>query len=118
MKACILTIGLFALLIMPATNLPAQVYAPYDSRYADIPYEQYLQYEQQLQQQQYRGYWRQNDPYYDLHVLHYELFRQPYQPYLMYPPCCYASDIPLLFVPLRRLPHAARSRVPWTIRRR
>ncbi len=115
MKASILAMGLFSLLFLAARNLPAQVYVPYSSQYADIQYQQYLQYEQW---QQYLDYLRQNDPYYDLHVVHYELFRQPYQPYLIYPPCCYAGGIPVLFIPLRQLPHAARSRALRTLRRR
>ena len=118
MKTSIFAMGLLSLLLLAVPNLRAQVYVPYDSRYADIPYEQYLQYEQQLQQQQYPEYWRQNDPYYDLHVLHYELFLQPYQPYLIYPPCCSVVGVPFLSVPIHRLPHAHRGLVPRRLGRR
>ena len=118
MKASIIAIGALSLLFLAASSLRAQVYVPYDSRYADIPYEQYLQYEQQLYQQQYSGYWRQNDPYYDLHVLHYELFLPPYQSYLIYPPCCYAGGVPFLSVPTHRFPHAGRGLAPRRFGRR
>jgi hypothetical protein len=118
MKTFFVAVGLFGLLVLAAPNIRAQVYAPYDSRYADIQYQQYLQYEQYLQWQQYLEYLRQNDPYYDLHVVHYQLFLQPYQPYLVYPPCCHAGGIPRLFAPMRQWPHVGRGRAPRSVGRR
>ena len=66
MKLLVLVIGLLAVLVLGAPDVRAQVYAPYYGPYGDLQYEQYLRW----QQQQYLDYWRQNDPYYDLHVMH------------------------------------------------
>lgn len=87
MKASFLAIAILALFLLRAPGVNAQVYGPY---WGDPQY-QYWQYQNYLQWQQYLDYLRQTDPYYDLHVLHYELFLQPYQPYQIYPPCCFLS---------------------------
>ena len=112
MKVSVLVIGLLGLLVLGAPDLRAQVYGPYYSPYADIQYQQYLQW-----QQQYLDYWRQNDPYYDLHVMHYQLYLQRYQPFLTYP-CCYTFSVPIWSTPARRMPHGPRGREPRPIRRR
>jgi len=113
MKVSVLVIGLLTLLFVGAADLRAQAYGPYYSPYEDVQYQQYLQW-----QQQYLDYWRQNDPYYDLHVMHYQLYRPRYQPFLAYPPCCYAVGIPTWSTPLRRVPHGPKSRAPKAVRRR
>jgi len=80
---------LLALLVLGARDLRAQAYGPYFGPYGDVQYQQYLQYQHYLQWQQYLAYLQQTDPYYDLHVMHYQLYLQPYQPFQLYQPCCY-----------------------------
>jgi hypothetical protein len=118
MKVSFWTVALFGLLVLGAPDLRAQVYGPSYGPYWDVQYQQYLQYQHYLQWQQYLEYLRQTDPYYDLHVMHYQLYLRPYQPYQTYQPCCYAFGIPLLSAPIRPVPHAGRSRAPQTVRRR
>jgi hypothetical protein len=48
-----------------------------------------VQYQHYMQWQQYLAYLRQTDPYYDLHVMHYQLYLRPYQPHQIFAPCCY-----------------------------
>src|SRR5512138_271164 len=92
MKFLFVAIAIFGLLIFSAPQVKAQVYPPYpywgDSQY------QYWQYQSYLQWQQYLEYLRETDPYYDLHIMHFQLYLQPYQPYLIYPPCCFFSPTP------------------------
>jgi len=118
MKASFLAIAIFGLLVLCAPALRAQAYGPYYGPYGDAQYQQYLQYQHYLQWQQYLDYLRQTDPYYDLHVMHYHLYRRPYQAYQTYPSCCYAFGIPAWSTPLGRAPHAPRSRPPQAVRRR
>ena len=119
MKASILAIALFGLLVLGVRDLQAQTYGPdYYGPYWDPQYQQYLQYQNYLQWQSYLEYLRQTDPYYELHVLHYQLYLQSYQPYQIYPPCCYAIGIPAWSTPLGRAPHAARSRPSQAVKRR
>lgn len=115
MKASCAVIGLLSLLVLAAPNLWAKLYPPYYAPYGDLRYQQYLQY---LQWQDYLEYLRRNDPYYDLHVMHYQLYLQPYQPNLIYPPCCYAVGIPVLSVPIHRRPLLGGGRVPRAVGRR
>ena len=118
MKASFLAAAIFGLLILSATNLRAQVYSPYYyGPYWDAQY-QYLQYQNYLQWQQYLDYLRQTVPYYDLHVLHYQLYLQPYESYQIYPPCCYAFGLPMWSAPIIRGPHGPRTRLPKSARRR
>lgn len=118
MKASFLALAIFGLLTLGATNLRAQVYNPYFyGPYWEAQY-QYLQYQNYLQWQEYLAYLRENDPYYDLHVLHYQLYLQPYQPYQLYSPCCYGFGIPVWPAPIIRVPNQTRDRFPKVLRRR
>jgi hypothetical protein len=81
MKKLFVTISLLALLVVSTRELGAQAYGPYYDPYWDLQYQQYQQY---LQWQQYLQYLQQNDPYYDLHVMHYRLHVPPYQPSPIY----------------------------------
>ena len=85
MKAFFLATALLVLLLVGTHEVNAQVYAPYP----------YAPYWDGTQYQPY-PYPQQNDAYYDLHVMHYQLYRQPYG-YPIYQPCCYASGIPSLW---------------------
>lgn len=100
MKATILALALFGLLVLGGRELRAQVYGPYFNPYWDAQYQQYLQYQNYLQWQQYLHYLRVYDPYYDLHAMHYQLYLQPYQPYLSYSPCCYSFGVPFGSTPV------------------
>ena len=116
MKAVSLAVTMFSLLVLGVPDLRAQVYGYYGP-YPDVHYQQYLQYQHYLQWQQYLEYLRLNDPYYDLHVMHYQLYLQPYQPYQIYAPCCYTFRRP--WSPsFGRAPHWGRSRPPQSDRRR
>lgn len=108
MKRSLLAIALFGLLVLGARDLRAQ-YIPYPGPYWDFQYQQYLQYQYYLQWQNYLEYLRQTDPYYELHVMHYQLYLQPYQPYQVYQPCCYTFGVPVRSFG-RVVPHWARSR--------
>lgn len=118
MKASFLAVALFGLLVLGARDLQAQAYGPYYNPYWDAQYQQYLQYQHYLQWQEYLEYLRQTDPYYELHVMHYQLYLRPYQPYQIYQPCCYSFGIPALSKPINRGPHPFRSRTPQAVRRR
>jgi hypothetical protein len=108
MKAVSLAVVMFGLSVLGVPNLRAQVYGPYYAPYADVHYQQYLQYQHYLQWQQYLEYLRLTDPYYDLHVMHYQLYLQPYQPYQAYAPCCYTFGSS--WSSFGRVPHWARNR--------
>jgi hypothetical protein len=72
-----------------------------------------------LEWQQYHwDYWRQNDPYFDLHVMHYQLYLHRFNPFVAYAPCCYAVGIPTWSTPSRRMPHGAKGRGGKAARRR
>ncbi len=76
MKAIFFAIALAGLLVLLGSlDARAQVYAPYP--YA--PYWDGFQYQPYPYAQQY-------DPYYDLHVMHYQLYLQPYPGYPIYQP--------------------------------
>lgn len=108
MKAFSLAVVMFALSVLGIPDLRAQVYGPYYAPYADVHYQQYLQYQHYLQWQQYLEYLRLTDPYYDLHVMHFQLYLQPYQPYQAYAPCCYTFGSS--WSSFGRVPHWARNR--------
>jgi len=118
MKASCLAIAIFTLLVLGARDLRAQPYGPYYGPNWDVQYQQFLEYQHYLQWQEYLEYLRQTDPYYELHAMHYQLYRRPYQPYQIYQPCCYAFGIPTFSKPISRGPHALRNRTPQAVRRR
>jgi hypothetical protein len=94
MKKSFLAVTLLALLVLGTRDLQAQVYGPtYYDPYWDAQYQQYVQYQQYLQWQQYLAYLQQYDPYYELHVMHYQLYLPPYPSYQLYQPCCYAGGV-------------------------
>ena len=117
MKAAFSIVALVASLLLGASEVRAQ-YGPYYSPYGDFQYQQYLQYQHYLQWQQYLEYLRQTDPYYDLHVMHYQLYLRPYQPYQTYVPCCYSFGIPVLPTRPGWATRAPRGQAPQPIRRR
>jgi len=109
-KASLVAVALLSLLLLRAPELGAQFYAPYYGPYGDVQYQQYLQYQYYLQWQNYLEYLRQTDPYYDLHVLHYQLYLQPYQPYQIYQPCCFAFSTAWPRSSFGRTPNWSKSR--------
>jgi hypothetical protein len=99
MKTAFLTVLISALLFFGVFNLRAQTY-PNPYYYWDGT--------------QYQQYWAQDsDPYYDLHVLHYQLYlpQYQYQPFPVYPPvypsCCFVGGVVISRPPVlvRPLPH-------------
>lgn len=103
MKKLFLVLTLLGLLVLSNRELRAQAYGPsYYDPYWDAQY----QYEQYLQWQQYLAYLQQTDPYYDLHVMHYQLYLPQYPSYQLYQPCCFASGVvlPGQPAPIRRRP--------------
>jgi hypothetical protein len=107
MKMGLMTIILAGLLLSFTGDLQAQTYDPnYYAAYWDG-----AQY--QLSPQQY-------DPYYELHVLHYQLYLPQHQPYQVYPPCCVPGDvvIPGWSGPIAPLPPVIINPRPRTMRRR
>lgn len=113
MKALLIAITLVSLLFLGAAELRAQVHGAYTNPYWDLQYQQYLEW-----QQYHLDYWRQNDPYFDLHVMHYQLYLQRFNPFVAYAPCCYAVGIPRWTTPPHRLRHGAKIRGPKAIRRK
>jgi hypothetical protein len=74
MKAIVMAVGLMSVLLLGNHEATAQMYQPY-------PYNAYwdgVQYQPYPYPQQY-------DPYYDLHVMHYQLYLQQYPGYPVYP---------------------------------
>ena len=114
MKVYFLAIAILSLLVFRVPDIRAQSYGPY----WEVQYQQYLQHQQYLQWQQYLEYLRQNDPYYELHAMHYQLYLRPYPPHQIYVPCCYAVGIPVWSTPTGRVPHAAKGRKSKAGRRR
>jgi len=104
---------LFALLGSGARGVGAQPY-PYYDPYWDLHYQQYLQYQHYMQWQDYLAYLQQTDPYYELHLMHYQLYRWPYPPYQVYQPCCFLWGV----VPSRSIPFAPEPRPIVAPRRR
>jgi hypothetical protein len=100
MKAIILAIGLMSILTLGNHEAAAQMYDPYSyGAYWDgAQYQPYPQYQPNPYPQQY-------DPYYDLHVIHYQLYLQQYPGYpVFYPTCCFVTGIPVLSAPVIRPP--------------
>ena len=91
MKKLYFAVAIFFFVAWPARLAQAQVYAPdyyypsyeYETPYSDAPY---------------------YDPYYQLHVLHYQLYLPPYPYYY----CC----APAVVVPPRP-PAVIQSAAPW-----
>ena len=106
MKAALLTVTLLGLLVLGTHKVQAQEYVPYGASWDGAQNQQYAQ---------------QNDPYDQLHVVHYQLYLQPYQPYpvyQLYQPCCFAGGVvvPGSVVVIRPRPRVIFS--PPVIRRR
>ena len=96
MKSFFLAITVLAVLALGTRNLETPAYGShYYAPHGDSQYQQYLQWQHYLQWQEYLEYLRQNDPYYELRAMHYQLFLRPYQPHQIYPPCCYAGGVAL-----------------------
>ena len=112
MKAAVLTTLLWGFLTLGSPDARAQIHGPYfgSNPYWDAQYQQYLHYENYLQWQQYLDYLRSVDPYYDLHLIHYQLYLAPYNPYQAYWPCCYAPRVRLH--PGRWVPYGMRTITP------
>jgi len=101
MKIASLTIVFVGLLFLGARDLWAQAY-PYPYYYWDGT--------------QYQQYWPQAyDPYYELHVMHYQLYLPQYQPFPiyqpLYQPCCFSGGLvisrpaaPVMTLPQARSP--------------
>lgn len=113
MKASLLAIGFLALLAFAAPVPRAQAYDPYYGPNWNLHYQQYLEW-----QQYHWDYWRQNDPYFDLHVMHYRLYLQRFNPFVAYAPCCYAFVVPRWSTPPDRRRHGAKIRGSKAIRRK
>jgi hypothetical protein len=93
MKTSLAAATLLACLLLGARDLRAQAYGPYY-------YDPYWEYQQSLQWQQYLAYLQQNDPYYELHVMHYQLYLPPPPSYQLYEPCCYPGGVIILQQPV------------------
>jgi hypothetical protein len=94
MKATFLSIVLMSLLVLGSHEVKAQMYEPY----AYAPYGDGVQYQPYPYPQQY-------DPYYDLHVMHYQLYLQQYPGYPIYQPCCFVGGVaPVWSAPIVRPP--------------
>ena len=81
MKAALLTVTLLGLLFL-VHDVHAQAYGPYY-----VPYDDATLYQQTVQQ---------NNPYYELEVIHYQLYlpqHQPYPIYQLYQPCCFVGGV-------------------------
>jgi hypothetical protein len=105
MKAIFLSIALMGLLVLESREVKAQMYGPYGA-----PYWGGVQYQPYPYPQQY-------DPYYDLHVMHYQLYLQQYPGYPIYQPCCFAGGVPVWSPPVVRRPEVIAPR-PRVSRRR
>jgi hypothetical protein len=95
MKAIVMAVGLMSVLLLGNHEATAQMYQPYPYN----PYWDGVQYQSYPYPQQY-------DPYYDLHVMHYQLYLQQYPGYPVYPsfyqPCCFIAGIPIQSTPVIR----------------
>jgi len=78
MKATLLTVTLLVLLVSATHEVQAQGYGPYGD-WGGYQFQQYA---------------LQNDPYAQLHILHYQLYL-PYQSYPVFPfqPCCFVGGV-------------------------
>jgi hypothetical protein len=88
MKAFIFSIALIGLLALGSGEVKAQMYGPYPYS----PYWDGVQYQPYPYPQQY-------DPYYDLHVMHYQLYLPQYSGYPIYQSCCFIGGIAPLWSP-------------------
>lgn len=98
MKTSFLT-TLLVFILLGSRSLQAQLYSPYYDPYWEVQYQQYLQYQHYLQWQQYLAYLQQYDPYYELHVMHYQLYLPPGPSYQLYPTCCFGGDVVIVQQP-------------------
>ena len=92
MKTFLLGIVLCGMLAF-APPARGQVYDPYYNYdyYWELQYrqyQQYLHYQNYLEWQTYLSRLPYLDPYYQLHLIHYQLYLAPYNPYGTYLPCC------------------------------
>jgi hypothetical protein len=88
MKTIFLSIAFMGLLVLGSHEAKAQLYEPYPYApygYA-VPYQPY-------------PYPQLYDPYYDLHVMHYQLYLQPYAGYPYYQPCCFVGGVGPVWTP-------------------
>src|SRR5262249_31401188 len=78
MKAILLTVTLLVLLLSAPHEVQAQGYGPYGD-WGGYQFQQFA---------------LQNDPYAQLHILHYQLYL-PYQSYPVFPfqPCCFVGGV-------------------------
>jgi hypothetical protein len=110
MKALILAIGVMGVIVLGHREATAQMYAPYPAPYWDGAQYQPYPYPQQY------------DPYYDLHVMHYQLYLQQYAGYPVYQsfyqPCCFVSGVPVWPAPVSRQPRSKLALRPLPPRRR
>src|SRR5215510_2315120 len=90
MKGIFATVILAGLVLLAAHRVGAQTYVPgYYAPYWNTP--------------EYQYYAQQYDPYYDLHVLHYQLYLPQYQVYPGYSYCCVSGGV-LLPAPIAPRP--------------
>ena len=114
MKIGLMTIILAGLLLSFTRDVQAQAY--------DLSYywdgAQYQQYSPQPYYGDTSSY-QQDDPYYDLHVMHYQLYLPQYQAYQVYP-CCVPGGfvIPRWSGPIAPPPQIIINPGPRTIRRK
>src|SRR5690349_10947342 len=111
MKGILPAIGLISILVLGNHEATAQMYGPYPGG----PYWDAAQYQSYPYPQQY-------DPYYELHVMHYQLYLQQYPGYPVYQPfyqpCCFITGIPVLTAPVIRQPGPKVAPRPLPPRRR
>ena len=117
MKALILAIAFVSILVLGNHEAVAQMYEPYPyaSYWDGVQYQPYPQYQSYPYPQQY-------DPYYDLHVMHYQLYLQQYPGYPVYQPfyqpCCFITGVPVWTAPVIRQPGPKVAPRPLPPRRR
>jgi hypothetical protein len=80
MKTAFLAVMLIGSVVLGTHEVQAQAYGSY-------------YYPPSWNEAQYQGYAQEYDPYYELHVLHYQLYLPQYQPYPTYPSCCFAAGV-------------------------
>jgi hypothetical protein len=107
MKTAFLAVMLIGLIVLSTHDVQAQVYGPY-------------YYPPAWNGAQYQGYAQEYDPYYQLHVLHYQLYLPQYLPYQTYPSCCFAAGVgvPWWSTPIIPPPQVIISPRPPGLRRR
>ena len=111
MKTIFLSIALIGLLGLGSHDVKAQMSGP----------DAYAQYWDGVQYQPY-PYPQQYDPYYDLHVMHYQLYLQQYPGYPIYQPysqpgCFVGGVAPMWSSPVVRRPQVTAPR-PRAFRQR